>query len=245
MAELEVVTEGVNFDSPAMVEGFPGVGLVGKIAADHLIEEFDMTHYGNIYCNELPSVGVYEEGDRSVKPPVRLYVNDDGRLVVLRSDVPVSPEAATSLADEMTPWFDRNDVTPIYLSGIPNEKDEGVPKMYGVGTGRGGEILDEAGVDPPDESGVVSGPTGALLDHATLSGATTLGLIVESDPRFPDPEASQVLIQGIERVAGIDVPTDDLVDRAEEIREAKDHLAQRMQEADEESSQAQPMRMFQ
>jgi uncharacterized protein len=78
------------------------------------------------------------------------------------------------------------------------------------------------------------------------TGRTAIGLIVESDPRFPDPEAARVLIKnGIEPLVGIEVPVDDLVDRAEQIREAKERLAKRMQSGGEESTQARPIGMYQ
>ena len=45
MASIDRLVEDVALDSPTLIEGFPGVGLVGKIAADHLIDSFEMTHY--------------------------------------------------------------------------------------------------------------------------------------------------------------------------------------------------------
>ncbi|ERG98001.1 MAG: archaeal enzymes of ATP-grasp superfamily, partial [Haloquadratum sp. J07HQX50] len=73
-----------------------------------------------------------------------------------------------------------------------------------------------------------------------------VGLIVESDPRFPDPEAARVLIKhGIESLLEREVPVSDLTDRAEQIRETKDRLAKRMQDANDESTQARPIGMYQ
>jgi uncharacterized protein len=71
--------------------------------------------------------------------------------------------------------------------------------------------------------------------------------VVESDPQFPDPAAARQLItKGIEPLTGVSIDTKNLVDRAEEIREQKERLAKRMKEAGEaESTQAQPLRMFQ
>ncbi|MDZ7850802.1 MAG: hypothetical protein U5K70_08425 [Halodesulfurarchaeum sp.] len=54
------------------------------------------------------------------------------------------------------------------------------------------------------------------------------------------------MTHAIEPIADISVSTDDLVERAEEIRSQKEALARRMQQAgEEESSQAQPLRMYQ
>jgi uncharacterized protein len=245
MAHVDVVTS-VELDTPTMVEGLPGVGLVGKIAADHLVQTFGMAHYANVHCSGVPPVAVYHEGDHGLLPPVRLYADAEHDLLVLQSDVPISPAAAQEFAGCLGDWFGDGGVFPIYLSGIGREKEGGVPAMYGVGVGAGQSRLDEAGIDVPTEMGLISGPTGALLNDAVEMGRDAVGLVVESDPRFPDPEAARVLItKGVEPLAGIDVGTDDLVDRAEEIREAKERLAKRMQEAGEESTQARPLGMYQ
>jgi uncharacterized protein len=115
-----------------------------------------------------------------------------------------------------------------------------------VGTGAGVDRLAAVGIDGPAETGLVSGPTGALLAHAVEHGRDAVGLIVESDPQFPDPEAARVLLtDGIEPLTGVEVDTQGLVDQADEIRQAKENLAKRMQEVEEESSQARPLRMYQ
>ncbi|WP_144902860.1 proteasome assembly chaperone family protein [Halobellus captivus] len=245
MARIDV-KRCVSLQNPTLVEGFPGVGLVGKIAADHLVEEFEMAHYANVHCAGIPKVAVYQEGDAELQPPVRLYADKKTDLVVLQSDVPIRPDAATELATCLTEWFDERSVTPIYLSGIPREKDDTPPMLYGLGVGKGIKLVDKAGIEPPHETGLVSGPTGVLLNAAVESDRTAVGLVVESDPRFPDPEAARVLIKdGIEPLTGTDVPVDDLVEHAEQIRQAKERLAKRMQEAGEESTQARPIGMYQ
>jgi len=244
MAQIEVVSD-MELESPVLVEGLPGVGLVGKIAADHLVREFDMDHYASCHCEGLPKVAVYQKGDPAVRPPVRIYADEERDLLVLQSDVPVSPERASSFSTCVTGWIAEEDVTPIYLSGLAEEKD-GVPTMYGISTGESDRLLAEHGIDSPSESGLVSGPTGALLADANSADVDSVGLVVQANKQFPDPEAARVVIvNGIEPIAGVDVGTEQLVDQAEEIAQAREKLAKRMQEAEEESSQAQPLGMYQ
>ena len=245
MAKISV-QEAVEVTEPTLIEGFPGVGLVGKIAADHLVEEFGMTHHANVHCDGLPKVAVYHGDAAELQPPVRIYADADHDLLVLQSDVPVGPDAAPELAACLAGWFDEHSVTPIYLSGIRKEKSDSPPNLYGLGVGAGVDDVTDAGIDVPSEAGLVSGPTGVLLNHAVESGRTAIGLVVESDPRFPDPEAARALIaRGIEPLTGLDVPVDDLVERTEQIRDAKERLAKRMEEAGQESSQARPLGMYQ
>ncbi|WP_313695235.1 proteasome assembly chaperone family protein [Halorarum halobium] len=250
MARIDVRTD-VSLSDPVLVEGFPGVGLVGKIAADHLVAAFDMVHYGDVHCESLPKSAAFGAGDRAVRTPVRLYADGERDLLVLQSDVPVSPEAATEFADCLTDWFREASVTPAYVAGLKRQRREGSEPegdaaMFGVAAGDGAVLLDRAGVPAPDEAGIASGPTGALLNHALETDLTAVGLIAECDPRFPDPLAAKRVIEdGIAPVAGIDVPTRDLEAHADQIQEAKEQLARRMSEEDENSSQAQRLRMYQ
>jgi len=247
MARVSVESD-LSFDSPHLVEGLPGVGLVGKIAADHLVDVLGMTYHAGVHCDGLPRMAVYGPGDRSVRPPVRLYADAERDLLVLQSDVPVGRAAAGDLADCLTGWFAEEDVTPLYLSGLSTDAKDAPPATFGVAStpavaGR----LDDVGLDAPADHGAVRGPTGALLSQAGRAGLDAAGLVVESDAQFPDPEAARALLDAaVGPLAGVDPPLSDLVDRAGEIRAAKEQLAEQMgQAADEEASKAEPLRMYQ
>jgi len=241
MAHVETHRDDIELDTPTLVEGLPGVGLVGKLAADHLVDAFDMVHYGTARCDGLPEVAVYSEGEPDVRSPVRIYAAPDEDLLVLQSDAPVSPDVAESFAGCLADWFRTNDVTPVFLSGMPSERDD-APSMYGVATGDGAALLSEADVPTPTESGAITGPTGALVHEAQRVGLTSVGLVVEADPQFPDPEAaSELLASGIGPLAGVEVDTTTLAEQAEEIRQTKAQLAQQMQQGGEDSTSARPL----
>ncbi|MCG1002761.1 MULTISPECIES: proteasome assembly chaperone family protein [Halobacterium] len=248
MATIRTETE-FDLDSPELVEGLPGVGLVGKIATDHLVDAFEMEYVASVDCSNVPRVAVYDEDSRDVLPPVRLYADEERDLLALQSDVPLTRDTGGEFADCITEWLGDNDVTPLYLSGLPvQDLDHSeLPDVFGIASGNGSERLDAADIDTPPERGLVGGPTGALVNRAAMADLDAVGLVVESDPQFPDPAgAKRLLDTAIGPLTDIEVPTDDLVERAEEIREQKERLAKRMQEAEEEeSTQARPMRMFQ
>ena len=242
------IKEHAEFDlnSPLLVEGLPGVGLVGKIATDHLVETFEMEEFASCHCDGLARTAVYEEGDRAVRPPVRIYADEQRNLLALQSDVPVSPESAPEFASCITGWLAENDVLPVYLSGLPAEKAD-VPEMYGVGVGPAQDRLESHNIDTPTEGGMISGPTGALLAEAQQQSFPAIGFVVQANAQFPDPEAARVvLVDGIEPLLSTDIDTDKLLDQAEEIAAAREKLAQRMQNANQqESSQAKPLGMYQ
>ncbi|MFB6117529.1 proteasome assembly chaperone family protein [Halosegnis sp.] len=244
MAHVELHAE-LTADEPTLVEGLPGAGLVGKIAADHLVETFDMEWVGSCFCDGLPKVAVYRPDDTTTMPPVRLYEDADRDLLVLQSDVPVSPSQASAFTECLVGWLEREAVFPLFLSGLPEEKSD-VPGVYGIATGGAADRLAATDVTPPREAGLISGPTGALVHEAGARDLAAVALIAETEARFPDPEAARaVLVDGIAPLAGIEVETDALVERAEEIREARQRLAKQMEEAGDESTEATPIRGFQ
>lgn len=248
MAEIHI-EDSPDLEEPFLIEGLPGVGLVGKIATDHLVDTLDMQYIGEVDCDGLPKIAIYGEDTRTVEPPVRLYADEERDLLALQSDIPVSRDTASDFARAMTEWIKEYDAFPVFLSGLAQEDHEPgeVPDIFGVGTGCGGDILDEIEMNTPTERGVIGGPTGALVNRASAAGIDSCGLVVDSDPQFPDPAAArQLIVSGIEPIADVSVETEHLVERAEEIREQKEKLAKRMQQAgEEESSQAQPLRMYQ
>jgi uncharacterized protein len=241
MGQIRSVSE-LELDSPYLVEGLPGVGLVGQIIADHLEEALGMSYHASVDCEGLPQVAVFDEGVHDVQPPVRLLADEDNDLVVLQSDVPVSP-SAEGFIDCLVGWIEEEGVTPLFVSGLPT-RPEGTPSMFGVSTGDGDRLLE--GVETPQQAGVVSGPTGALLNETDDRDVDAVGLVVETDPQFPDPAAARVVIEdGVRPIAGIDVETGELVEKSEEIMETKEQLAKQMQDAKEESTTATTTGMYQ
>ncbi|WP_226006734.1 proteasome assembly chaperone family protein [Natrinema salinisoli] len=248
MTGIRVQGPEAELENPTLVEGFPGVGLVGKIATDHLVDRLDMRYYASVHCEGLPRIGVYRSGDRTARPPVRLYVSEEHDLLALQSDAPISSSAVDSVADCLTGWIVDQNATPLYLSGLPAEREtEDRPDIYGIATGDAGDRLEATDIPVPPEDGVITGPTGALINRAAHENYGSVGLVVECDHQFPDPEAASVLLEdGIGQVADIEVDVQELVDRAEEIRAKREELAQQMQAiGQDESSQAQPLRMYQ
>lgn len=239
------VRTDVDLDEPHLVEGMPGLGLASKIAVDHLVEALDMTYHASVTTEGIPEVTMFEPDDRTLRPPVRIFASAEHDLLALTSDVLVSPIYAPEFASTVVGWLADNGVTPLFLSGLPAEADE--HDLFGVATGDAASMLADRDIPAPDGPGLIGGPTGALLQEADEHGMDALGLVVESDPQFPDPTAARVLIdQGVEPLTGIDVDTDVLTEKAEQIREQKEQFAEMIQQAEHhERSQAFPEGMYQ
>lgn len=249
MTDVHVHHDDIELDDPILIEGLPGIGLAGKIVADHLLDEHDFVEYASVHCETIPQLSVYHPDDRAVRTPVRLSASPDGDIVVLSSDVPVSLEGSMQFVDGMVDWIDHIDAIPVFLSGRPHAADdaEDEPELFGVASGGASDHLETLGLGYPDEPGAISGPTGALLHRCGELDIDALGIVVDSDVRFPDPTAATRLIESVvDPLTGLSTDTQTLVEHASEIRATREALARSMQEASQEaSSQAQPLRMFQ
>ncbi|WP_158056074.1 proteasome assembly chaperone family protein [Halorussus halophilus] len=246
MAHVETHAD-VELDEPTLLEGMPGIGLVGKIATDHVISELEMVYFGSLHCPGLPQVAVYDSGSSNLYPPVRLYASEEHDLVVLRSDVAVSPTEVSEFATCVSGWIEEQQALPIYVSGLPTDVSGTEDRaLYGVATGDAEERLAGHDIEPPATDGVWSGPTGALLGRAGEVDMDAVGLIVESDPQFPDPEAACVYInRAINPIAGVEIDDSGLRERAEEIRQEKQQFAQQMGQNNDDSSRVEARGMYQ
>lgn len=242
--EVNYLDESIELNNPYLVEGFPGIGLVAKIAADHIVRQLDMDLYAEIYSDQTSSVTVFD-GDGALRSAIRIYASEEENLLVLKSDAPVSSDAS-SLMQELNEWMQKNGIRPLYQLGVPVNQKPQNPEVKGVYTGSAEKTVRNAGLKEPDGFGIVAGPTGGLLERALEMEIDAVGLMVESDPQFPDPLAAKKLIdQGVKPITGVDIDTQQLKDSAEEIRERKKQLAQQIQEAeDHEKSQAHPSEMY-
>ncbi|ADB63540.1 protein of unknown function DUF75 (plasmid) [Haloterrigena turkmenica DSM 5511] len=164
--------------------------------------------------------------------------------VELQSDVPIPEEAFTALSqrvlEESVEDFDR----AIFLAGAPAQSEEQQGDVIGVATTEEQKTeLEEADVDLMKESGAVGGMTGSLVNACHQADVPAVLLLVQADPRLPDPAAARSVIEtALEPLVEFDI--DELQEQAEEIQRQKQQVAQQLQqvqEQEEEPMQARSM----
>lgn len=243
-----VVTEvkpliDLKTEHPILVEGLPGLGLVGAIAVEQMLSQIHMKHYANIISDRVPKLSVFEE--REVKHPLRIYVDEEKELFVLVADEPIPISVLPEFSKAIVEWWKNvsEDGQMVLISGVPTEGEE--RHLYGIATdGLGTERLEQAGIQAPEGTGIVTGATGAILDECLLQGVPAIGLITESDIEFPDPSAALILIKrGLNPILDLDIKTEILQEQAEFIREQKKRLVERIHRGEEEAA-AGPGRMY-
>ncbi|EQD58944.1 hypothetical protein B2A_04179, partial [mine drainage metagenome] len=163
--------EKVELRNPVLIEGLPGVGNVGKLAADYLRDQLPAKPLATIFSKFFPpQVYVNEDGI------VRLVSNDlaywkspkpGGRdVLVLGGDYQgISPEGQYEITDRVLEYCARLGVSEVFtLAGFAQGKLVEAPRVLGAATS-------PARVEAMKKHGVVfsrNDPGGGLIGASGL-----------------------------------------------------------------------------
>lgn len=251
MESVEIETlSAPELDSPTLIEGLPGVGLVGKLAADHLIEELDGEPVRRVYSSHFPpAVSVDEEGTATLAT-LSLYAvqNEAGDFLVLTGDTQAEDsDGQYAMADavlDVAEEFGANELFTIGGSGM-GEPIEDYAVVGAVGDTDGREELrdrlEAAGVrfDHEGSPGNIVGMSGLLLGLGARRGWPTASLLGTTIGFHADPASSRVVLEALQELLGFSVDLTQLDRRAEEMEEAVDQIQERLQQQAQQMPQQQ------
>lgn len=217
---------GVKFDNPIFIEGTPDVGLVGTIAAVHLIISKRLDEVARFESDLFPPLIVIR--NRQIKDPVSVFGN--GKLFVINSDIPIPGSAVYSFAKETCRWLGTKKPEVIILIGglpDPNRVDTEDPIVLGMPTDKRAEsLMEEIGIEPL-ENGFLVGIKALLLKECKSLGLPALGLFAQSYYNYPDPGAAAKVLQYLSKLDILKVDVDSLLKKAEEVRMSYRELMRR------------------
>jgi len=231
-------------ESPTLIEGLPGLGLVAAIAVDQITKDLQLEQHGTIVSDDFPPVAAFNDG--RVRDAVRVYAGADPAVMTLQSDVPIPPTAVESLSQcvlsDVAEEFER----AVFLAGAPAESEDEIGEVMGVATTDQLEsALTDAEITLADGAGVLGGVTGALLNACYHDDVPAAVLIVRSHPYVPDPRAARAVIENaLEPLVKFDIDTQELLEQAEEIQQQKQQIAEQLQQYQQQQDQP-PTGMYQ
>ena len=214
----KVIQNKIKLDSPILIAGFPGPGLVGSISTSYIINRL---HMEQIACVEsefiVPGV-IYAEG--KLRHPFRLYSNEEGNVCVLVCEAPIMIQGMHSVLDTVTKWALNNKVKQVMvLDGIAAE---GIPnlKRTPIIMSSDGEVADAASLiqdidEPIDKeaqagfdserniyptTAYIGGLAGGLLSSCLSNGLASKALFISSTRGIPDPEGAAILLESLDKI---------------------------------------------
>jgi uncharacterized protein (TIGR00162 family) len=215
-----------ELDDPVLIEGLPGVGHVGKLAAEHLLEEFDSELVRRVYATEFPpQVDVGSDGVAELTCAEFHAVETDGTdLLVLTGDHQAGSNAGhyrlTTTFLDIAEEFGAD--RAYALGGVPT--GELVEEYTVLGAVSDGDLvaeLEDADVEfrPDEPAGGIVGVSGLVLGLGGRRGFEAACLMGETSGYLVDPKSARAVLEVLEAMLGFTLDYESLEDRAEEMEE--------------------------
>jgi len=212
--------------NPILIQGVPGLGLVGKIAASYLIRKFNAEKVAVIYSDYLPlpdgSSGVRVEENEVQPPSYEIYFIKGGKndILVLTSEVQPIAFGQYRIGELVLDYAQELGVETVITMGgyVP-----GSPDVKGVFACTNDDefmtILRKEADVKPLTGGYVTGAAGLLVGLADLRGIRSACLLGTTSGAFPDPKASKMVLEVLNKVYELNIDLEELEREAEVAEE--------------------------
>lgn len=210
---------------PILVEGLPGVGHVGKLAAEHLVEELDSELVRRVYSTHLPPQVTVEDGRTQLVCAELHAVEADGTdLLVLTGDHQAQDSVGHyGLTSTFLDVAEEFGVSQMYaLGGVPTgELIEEYDVIGAINTDDQRDTLEDAGVEfrGDEPAGGIVGVSGLLLGLGERRDIPAACLMGETSGYLVDPKGAKAVLEILGTVIDFEVDFGSLEDRAEEMEE--------------------------
>ncbi len=216
----------INVAGYTLIEGFPGMGLVGTIAVKYLSEKIDCREAGYIVSETfVPIIRVH---NGLPVHPSRIYVSDKYKIVLLVSEQIVPQVFTDKMSKGITDWVEKKKINRIIsLSGIRAlPKKEGRQTVYGIASDNASKKMLEKHKVEVIKEGITSGITALMMlefKDRSLEAFSLLGNVQIA----ADYKASAALIEKLNEMFGFKIDTAPLKKEAKETEKALlEHLKQ-------------------
>jgi len=238
------VTDKPQLKDPVLVEGLPGVGNVGKLAADYLRDQLKAKPLASVYSKFFPpQVYVNEDGIIRIVSNELTYrkgtKSGERDIIVLGGDYQgISPEGQYELTHRVLAFCAELGVKEVFtLAGFAQGHVVEQPRVLGAATSAARvEAMKAHGVvfSRNDPGGGLIGASGLFLGLGRTFGMEGVCLMGETSGYFVDPRSAEAVLKVLTKALGVVIDFSDLETKAQEI----DRFAQKIHEAEQRPAEA-------
>lgn len=244
----KVVQGKKKLNSPILIAGFPGAGLVGSISTSYIINKL---HMNQIACVEsefiVPGV-IYTEG--KLRHPFRLYSNKEGDICVLVCEAPIMVEGMYSVLDTFVKWALNNKVNEVMVldgiavEGLPDSKrmpiilssdgrEADAANLIDDDNNNNSDVTNKEEEEKKDDkshsiypsTAFIGGIAGGILSSCLSNGIASKALLISAARRIPDPEGAAIIIESLSKITN----NESLKIDTQQLREQGANLKMRME----------------
>lgn len=218
-------TKKPRLKSPVLIEGLPGVGHVGKLVAEHMVEELGAKKIMEIYSPHFPP---------------QVIVESDGTIKLVRNEIYAYKSKSKHdllilVGDHQSATNEGHyELSSIFLDIAEEFKVERIYALGGYGVGQLVETetvlgaanniklveeLQKYGVEfrANEPGGGIVGASGLLLGLSALRGIDAACLMGVTSGYLVDPKSAQAVMKILCKILEIEVDMQALEERASEM----------------------------
>jgi uncharacterized protein len=231
--------ENLELKKPLLVVGLPGVGLVGKLVAEHLVDELQAEKVMEVYSPHFPPQ-VLVNKDCTVRPVSNIIyhgkANETDILFLVGDHQSTTSQGHYELCSLYLDIAEEFEVSRIYtLGGYPTGKLTYEETVLGVANDtKLIEELKKYGVEfrESEPSGGIVGASGLLVAFSRMRGIEAACLMGMTPGYLMDPKSAQSLLKLLCKIFEIEVNMDSLERKAEEM----ESIMEKLKEKEEQQS---------
>ncbi len=224
MEDVEInIIKKPQLKNAVLVEGLPGIGLVGKLAVQHMLDELKAKKFADLYSPHLPPQ-VFVQKDGTVKlVSMELYYwkGKKNDLILLVGDFQgITPKSQYLISEKIIEFCGKFGMKKIFtLGGLGTGSMTKTPKVFGAATSK--KTVDEfkkQGVTFRG-GGAIFGAAGLLIGLGMQKGYDGVCLMGETHGQIIDAKAAEAVLSVLTKILGVKIDMTKLENKAKETEE--------------------------
>jgi len=236
LVEIRYTDKKPKLKTPILIEGLPGIGNVGKLAVEHLIEVMRAKKFAELYSKDFPpQVFINPDGTIKLVNNEFFYWKAKRRsqrdIVFLTGDYQgLSSQGQYELAESILDVVQSLGVKQMFtLGGYGLGREIKEPKVLFATTDKNlvKEMKQYGAVFKKNEpGGGIIGASGLLLGLGKLRGMTGTCFMGETPGYLVDPKSAKAVLRVLTKAVKLEVDLSRLEEKAREI----EYIAQQLNE---------------
>ncbi|MFA5381552.1 MAG: PAC2 family protein [Candidatus Micrarchaeia archaeon] len=227
--EFIITEKKPGLTKPILLEGLPGLGLVGTIAANYMVEKLKMKPYGYIISEKFPPLIAVH--NHVPEYPIRLYYSKQHNLIVLLSEFIIPLSAVKELSDEIYTFCKKEKVKQIISLGSINIKGAQDTVYIITSDKKDLEKIKKLKKVELIKEGATTGVTAMLLAKGAVEKLPVISLLAEANPEYVDPKAASMVLQTLNSLLNLKICTAQLDKEAKEMEKRIEEIIHKGQDA--------------
>jgi uncharacterized protein (TIGR00162 family) len=236
--------------NPILLEGFPGLGMVGNIATRYLVRQLKAQKLAILYSPHFPYHVIVNKkgGARLLRGEFYFWKNETGEndFIFLTGDSQAQTiEGQFEVANSILDFAEKKKVkTIITIGGYRNEAED-TPKVVAVSTNPAlFEKALKARAISSDAGTPIVGTAGLLIGLAKYRKLDAICLLGETRGYLPDPKTAKSVIEILQGILNVKVDlkgldkeieqSKEILDRMRDIEKRRVKYMQKMRRVEEE-----------